>query len=301
VRVLGFVRAGDARGEDVLGRSNEILGECAQLAALIVQHDVHEVIVALPPDNEQLAKSLVPIVREQGVGLRIVPDVIELAATRATLENLDGIPVIRLRDSALNPLEQAEKRLLDIVVSGTLLLLLSPLLVLIAIAIRLDSPGPVLYRAPRVGRGGRVFMMYKLRSMVQDAERRRPDPPPSQPPGGLVFKLPGDPRVTRLGRFLRRTSVDELPQLVNVLRGDMTLVGPRPEQPWIVETYQPWQRRRLDVRPGMTGWWQVSGRDLPMNLHTEYDLYYLDNYSLSLDAKILVKTLWAVVHGRGAY
>jgi lipopolysaccharide/colanic/teichoic acid biosynthesis glycosyltransferase len=104
-----------------------------------------------------------------------------------------------------------------------------------------------------------------------------------------------------VGRFLRRTSLDELPQLFNVLRGDMTLVGPRPEQPFIVDTYHPWQRRRLEVRPGMTGWWQVNGRELPMNLHTEYDLYYLHNYSLGLDLKILAKTLWAIVHGRGAH
>jgi lipopolysaccharide/colanic/teichoic acid biosynthesis glycosyltransferase len=141
--------------------------------------------------------------------------------------------------------------------------------------------------------------MYKFRTMHEGAPV--PEPIELDQFGEPVYKGPGDPRVTGLGRLLRRTSMDELPQLVNVLRGDMSLVGPRPEQPFIVQSYRPWQRRRLEVRPGITGWWQVEGRDLPMHWHTDYDLYYIYNYSLALDIKILARTLWAVVHGRGAY
>jgi exopolysaccharide biosynthesis polyprenyl glycosylphosphotransferase len=298
-RLVGFIRAGESEGGPT--GPEGVLGDTDELTRLIVEHDVHEVIIALPPGNEQRTGALAPTLRELGVGLRIVPDLVELAATGATVESLDGVPVIRLRDTALSPPEQAEKRLVDIVLGATLLLALVPLMALIALAVRISSPGPALFRAQRVGQRGRLFTMYKFRSMVCDAEVQLPSVLTERAPGEAIYKVPNDPRVTRVGRFLRRTSLDELPQLFNVLRGDMTLVGPRPEQPFIVDTYRPWQRRRLEVRPGMTGWWQVNGRELPMNLHTEYDLYYLHNYSLGLDVKILAKTLWAIVHGRGAH
>ena len=298
-RLLGFVRAGESEGGSM--EPDGVLGDTDDLTRLIVEHDVQEVIIALPPGNEQRTAALAPTIRELGVGLRIVPDLVELAATGATVETVDRIPVIRLRDTALSPPEQAEKRLVDVVLSAVLLVAMAPLMALIALAVRVSSPGPVLFRALRVGQRGRLFTMYKFRSMASDAQERLPSVLTERAAGDAIYKVPDDPRVTRVGRFLRRTSLDELPQLFNVLRGDMTLVGPRPEQPFIVDTYHPWQRRRLEVRPGMTGWWQVNGRELPMNLHTEYDLYYLHNYSLGLDLKILAKTLWAIVHGRGAH
>jgi len=177
------------------------------------------------------------------------------------------------------------------------ILLLWPLMLVIALAIKLDSPGPVIFKQRRVGENGRVFTICKFRTMTMGSDYVR-----AARPGEEVHKVPDDPRVTRIGRFLRRWSLDELPNLFNVLKGDMSWVGPRPELLPIVDEYEPWQRQRLAVLPGMTGWWQVSGRsDLPLHLNTEYDLYYVRNYSIWLDLKILWKTIGAVLQGKGAY
>jgi len=187
------------------------------------------------------------------------------------------------------------------VATGLLLLVTWPLMLLIALLIRLDSPGPVLFNQPRVGENGRVFRMYKFRTMVADADQR-PPPQDFDADGRPKYKLAHDARITRMGRFLRQTSLDELPQFFNVLKGEMSLVGPRPEVQYIVEQYEPWQRQRLAVPPGITGWWQVNGRsDLPMHLNTHLDLYYIRNYSLWLDLKILWMTIGVVIRGQGAY
>ena len=171
---------------------------------------------------------------------------------------------------------------------------------LIALAIRLDSPGPVLFRQQRVGEGGRLFNMWKFRSMIEGADKQ--ERVRTVQDRQLLDKEPNDPRVTRVGRLLRRLSLDELPQLVNVLKGEMSLVGPRPELPWLVQQYEPWQRQRLAVPQGMTGWWQVNGRsDQPMYLHTEEDMFYIQNYSLLLDLQILWRTFASVFKGKGAY
>lgn len=194
------------------------------------------------------------------------------------------------------------KRAFDLVVAALLALAALPVMLAIAIAIKLDSPGPVLFLQQRVGEGGRLFTMYKFRSMVKDAEERQAEVNVRDERGRLIHKRPGDPRVTRLGRWLRRSSLDELPQLFNVLKGDMSLVGPRPEMPWIVAQYAPRQYRRFAVPQGLTGWWQVSGRaNKVMHLNTEDDLYYIDNYSLWLDIVILCKTLWVVLQRKGAH
>ncbi len=193
------------------------------------------------------------------------------------------------------------KRLLDIMVAGLLLIALLPLMLLIGIAVRLDSPGPVLFRQARVGRYGHTFDMLKFRTMRPDRRTRPGRPPAGIPERRQAHKTARDPRITPLGRFLRRTSLDELPQLWNVLRGDMSLVGPRPELPEIVSRYEPWQHIRHVVTPGITGWWQVS-RDGSCLMHeaTELDVYYVYHQSLRLDLLILARTLCAVVRGRGA-
>lgn len=191
------------------------------------------------------------------------------------------------------------KRTVDLVIASLVLLLLSLLLLLVAVAVRLDSPGPALYRQKRVGRDGRIFTIYKFRTMAQDAG-------PAvryfvSGDGTLRHKIHNDPRITRIGAVLRRASIDELPQLINILRGDMSLIGPRPELVEIVRNYQPWQHRRHSVRPGLTGWWQVCGRnDRPMEENTELDLYYIDHLSPGLDLKILLRTVKVVLTGRGA-
>jgi len=170
------------------------------------------------------------------------------------------------------------------------LILLSPVMIAASIAIKLDSPGPIFYGPWRVGENGRLFRMWKFRTMVEGADREQ------------HFKAKDDPRRTGIGAVLRRWSIDELPNVFNVLAGEMSLVGPRPEQPWIVERYEPWQRKRLAVPPGITGWWQVNGRsDLPLHENVEYDIFYIQNYSPLLDLLILWKTIPTVLRGKGAY
>ncbi|RPI33345.1 MAG: sugar transferase, partial [Chloroflexota bacterium] len=172
----------------------------------------------------------------------------------------------------------------------------------IALAIKLDSPGPVIFKQLRAGENGRLFWIYKFRSMVVDADKQLQDVIRYDDSGRMIHKLPGDPRITRVGHVLRRASLDELPQLINVLKGEMSLVGPRPELPMLVEQYEQWQRKRFAVPPGITGWWQVNGRsEKVMHLNTEDDLYYIQNYSILLDFQILVKTAWVVLRGKGAY
>jgi exopolysaccharide biosynthesis polyprenyl glycosylphosphotransferase len=193
--------------------------------------------------------------------------------------------------------------MLDLTVGVLALLFLWPVMLAVAILIRLDSPGPVLFRQKRVGWHGDTFTMYKFRSMVTGADQQM-DVVMDRTEDGRHFmrKTKDDPRVTRLGRLLRRWSLDELPQFLNVVKGNMSLVGPRPELPSLVREYEPWQRKRLAVPPGMTGWWQVSGRsDSPLALSTEADLYYVRNYSLFFDLQIIFRTVGAVVSGRGAY
>ena len=181
------------------------------------------------------------------------------------------------------------KRVLDLSLGIMLLLLLTPVLLIAAIAVRLDTPGSVIFRQERVGRNGERFMVYKLRTMTVDS-----------PTFGAKPKSFDDERVTKIGRILRRMSFDEVLQLLNVIRGDMSLVGPRPEQPFLVERYEEWQQERLTVLPGMTGWWQVNGRKQPMHDYVEEDLYYVQNQSFRLDLQILAKTLKVVMSGEGA-
>lgn len=206
------------------------------------------------------------------------------------------------RFSALSPYQRFAKRIFDLVIGFFLTLVALPVMALIAIAVKLDSPGPVFFTQQRVGEGGRLFAMYKFRSMIAGADAYRAEIVYHDPNGNVVHKHPDDPRVTRVGRILRRTSLDELPQLFNVLKGDMSLVGPRPELPWLVAQYANWQYARLTVPQGITGWWQINERaNRPMHLHTEDDLYYIQNYSFSLDVRILLKTLPAVVRRTGAF
>jgi len=182
------------------------------------------------------------------------------------------------------------------------LLISLPVMAVIAVFIKLDSPGPVIFKQQRVGENGRLFNMYKFRTMEPDAEAHHSDLIQTTPEGQIIHKFYDDPRVTQVGRYLRQLSLDELPQLINILKGDMSLVGPRPELPWLVETYEPWQRKRFEVPQGLTGWWQINGRaDRLMHENTEEDLYYIKNYSLWLDIQILWRTLKAVIDRRGAF
>ena len=194
------------------------------------------------------------------------------------------------------------KRVFDLFFGLFALTLALPLMVLSALLVFLEDGRPIIFRQKRVGKNGRLFEMLKIRTMVKDAEQLQSQVEKQDLDGNLIHKVQDDPRITRVGRVLRRFSLDELPQLINVLAGTMSLVGPRPEMPFLVDNYESWQRKRFAVPPGMTGWWQVTGRsDKPMHLHTEDDLYYIQNYSIGLDIQILFRTIWVVLLGKGSY
>ena len=283
------------RGLPILGRSEDV-GE------VVREERIDDVVLALPPQAHRRVNFIVAKLHELPVNIRIIPDYFSLALYRATASDFGGIPMINLRDPALNDYQRLVKRLFDLVVGGLLTLLAMPVMIIIAIAIKLDSPGPILFKQQRVGENGRLFDMYKFRSMVINAEALQEEINQVDEDGHLIHKVKDDPRVTRVGHFIRRWSLDELPQFLNVLKGDISLVGPRPEMPWLVEEYEIWQRKRFAVPQGITGWWQVNGRsDKMMHLHTDEDLYYIQNYSLWLDILILLKTPWVVLRGKGAY
>jgi exopolysaccharide biosynthesis polyprenyl glycosylphosphotransferase len=277
------------------------LGALSEVPELVQRLAVDEVIMALPASQYLAVEKLVYALLTLPVRVRLVPDYLRLVVVQSSLESLGGIPMIGLREPRISGVAWAVKRSFDIVATLLLVLVTWPAMVLIALAIRLDSRGPAIFSQERVGENGRLFKMYKFRTMWADADARGPQLG-FDAQGHPIYKWPNDVRVTRVGRLLRRTSLDEMPQFFNVLQGNMSLVGPRPEMRFLVERYDAWQRQRLAVPPGLTGWWQVNGRsNLPMHLNTQFDLYYIRNYSLWLDIKILWKTVWVVLRGQGAY
>jgi exopolysaccharide biosynthesis polyprenyl glycosylphosphotransferase len=239
--------------------------------------------------------------REQ-VRVRIVPDIFQMTLSHLDVEDLGGIPMIGVRDVSIGKGQMAFKRAMDVSISLGGLILLSPFFLLIALLIRLDSPGSVLFKQIRVGKGERLFACYKFRSMHAGADEEKERLQDQNEARGAFFKIRRDPRITRLGRLLRRGSLDELPQLFNVLMGHMSIVGPRPAPPSEVQRYQPWHKRRLEVSPGITGLWQVSGRsELTFDEMVLLDLYYIENWSPMLDIQIMLRTLPTVISGEGAY
>lgn len=301
LRLVGFLdddRAKEGkRFEDV-----PVLGQLESTCQMVKEHEVDEVVFALPLRAHHKLVNLVIDLQRLPVNVRVVPDFFDLAFFRATTEDFGGVPLINLREPAIDGYQRMVKRALDLIVGAILLVLVAPLMALIAVLIKLDSKGPAIFKQERVSENCKLFQMYKFRSMVPDAEERLDKVLTQTEDGKIIHKVENDPRVTRLGRFLRRTSLDELPQLFNVLKGEMSLVGPRPEMPWLVDRYEPWQLKRFAVPQGITGWWQVHGRsDRPMHLHTEDDLYYIQHYSLLLDIQILFMTIGAVLKRKGAY
>ncbi len=281
-----------------------VLGALSDLPYLAQEYHLQEIIFALPPAQQAALRSLVMALQTTPANLRMIPDIFDLVFLRASVEEFDGIPLIGLREPAIIGLDRLVKRLFDLVISALLLIVLAPLMIGVAVLIKLDSPGPVFFRQRRAGEGGRLFWMVKFRSMVDGAEQEEIGLLQKTAEGLPLFaKTPQDSRITGLGRFLRRISLDELPQLFNVLKGEMSLVGPRPELPGLVEMYEPWQRNRFAVPQGMTGWWQVNGRmkRADSRQRIEDDLFYIRNYSLWLDLRILWKTVQAVIYGEGAY
>jgi len=279
-----------------------VMGTIDDVVLVVRERGIEEVWVALPLRAYARLDDLVEALDEYAVRIYIVPDYSTHALVRAQAEVFAGLPVIGLREGVIDDASLMIKRMFDMVLTISSLLVALPLMGLIALAIKLDSTGPALFRQERVGENGALFGMWKFRTMVRDAESRQDEVLEVMDDGRVLHKHEDDPRVTRVGRFLRRYSLDELPQLFNVLSGEMSLVGPRPEMPWLVDKYEHWQRQRFAVPQGITGWWQINDRsDKPMHLNTEDDLYYVYNYSLWLDVIILLRTPWSVLRGRGAF
>jgi exopolysaccharide biosynthesis polyprenyl glycosylphosphotransferase len=300
-RIVGFVDDNPDKGQTDIGRF-KALGALENLPMLIEAEAVDEVIITLPWMYHRKILSIVRECERRKVSARIVPDLFQMSLSQVNVDDLGGIPLVGVREVGFNQWARLVKRGMDILGAVIGFTFGAPFWGLIALAIRLDSPGPVIFHQTRVGTGGKQFEVYKFRSMREGAEAELEKLSGLNEAEGHFFKIRDDPRKTRVGRFLRRTSLDELPQLWNVLRGEMSLVGPRPPTPDEVADYQEWHKRRLDGRPGMTGLWQVSGRSLLSFDETVLlDVYYIENWSLWLDFKILLRTVPAVLFGNGAY
>ena len=299
--VVGFLDDNPERGLRNLGPFTA-LGPLENLPEVLKDHLVDEVIVTLPWQYHRRIISVLDQCERQGKRARVVPDVLQMSLDRVDVEVLDGIPLLGVKYVAIAGPRFALKRGLDLVLGSVAMLVLLPIMGLLALLVRIDSLGPVLFIQQRIGKNGIPFTTYKFRSMVVEAESLRADLTALNEADGPLFKIKNDPRMTRVGRYLRRFSLDELPQIFNVLLGDMSLVGPRPALPEEVGEYEPWHRKRLEVLPGITGLWQVSGRsDLGFDEMMLLDIYYVENWSPLLDVNIMLRTIPKVVLGKGAY
>jgi exopolysaccharide biosynthesis polyprenyl glycosylphosphotransferase len=279
-----------------------VLGSVSQLGQILDDNVIDEVIFAVPRERLASVEGAFRLCQEQGAGARVCLDLFEVSGARVALGELDGLPMLSFSRAPTDEVALLVKRAFDVVTSAAALLAFSPVLLATALAVKLESPGPVFFRQVRVGKNGRPFRMYKFRSMHVDAEARLESLRAQNEATGPVFKMRNDPRVTSVGRFIRRTSIDELPQFLNVLFGEMSVVGPRPPVPAEVRQYQRWQRRRLSVKPGITCTWQVSGRsNISFDQWMALDLEYIDTWSLWQDIRICFRTVPAVLLSRGAH
>lgn len=303
LKLLGLVRERPASSEaGTTAGGLPVLGSLDDFPTVLTSLPVDEVILAVDRGDIEKLEDVFLLCEEMGVKTRLILDFFPHVFAKVELEEFDGTPLLTFSTTPEETGALVVKRFVDVSLAAGLGLVCLPFAALLAALIKVTSHGPVLFRQVRCGLNGRPFTFYKLRTMVEDAEERLSEVAHLNEHDGPVFKSARDPRVTRFGRFLRRFSLDEIPQLWNVLKGEMSLVGPRPPLPDEVARYEKWQRRRLSMKPGLTGLWQVSGRsDLPsFDQWMELDLAYIDNWSLTLDAKILLRTIPTVLIGRGA-
>jgi len=280
----------------------QVLSKISKAKEIIRSQRIEEVVFATTQLPYQKILDIITECEVLKVSFKIVPGILEIIASRVNIEEVGGIPLISVSEIGLKGFAAAFKRSVDLVASGTLLIVLSPFFLLFSVLIRLDSKGPVFFSQERVGKDGKIFKMNKFRSMIEGADELILQMEKLSETEGHIFKIKEDPRMTRMGRWMRRLSVDEWPQLLNVLMGEMSLVGPRPPLPREVEKYSPWHGKRLRVAPGITGLWQVSGRSLlPFEDMVRLDIYYIENWSLWLDIKILFRTIPVVLTASGAY
>lgn len=308
-RLVGY--AGDAQRGDSITVATERgmltcprLGGVDQIGELVQRHRVDEVVVVDDRTSSISVADVIEQCRGAVVQLRVVPDLLQISLDRVDFSDINGVPTIGIRDASIRGWNAIMKRFIDVSCATLLVILGAIPMVIIAILIKRDSPGPVFYTQTRIGQYGEPFTIFKFRCMVTNADRMWVDmvKAAEKPDGGLWFKDPEDPRITRVGKTLRRFSIDELPQLFNVLRGDMSIIGPRPPLPVEVAEYDEWHLQRLLVRPGLTGLWQVNGRsDLAFDEMVRLDLYYAENWTPWMDMNIILRTIPAVLMGRGAY
>lgn len=296
LRIIGMVHTGGSRPKEATGN---VLGSMDDVLRIVSEHVVDDVFFTVTPHELPALKDIIDGLQEQGIRTRIALDLLPPAHTKVDLEYLDGRPVVTLSPAPSNFLLLLFKRAYDFSIGAALLVISLPVMLILAMLIKATSSGSVLYRQTRCGLNGRRFTMYKLRTMVADADQRKRELEHLNTMDGPAFKVRSDPRITPLGHYLRKFSLDELPQFWNVVRGDMSLVGPRPLEE--KEPYTRRQRRRLSMKPGITCLWQISGRnDLDFNRWMELDLEYIDTWSPRLDFVILLKTIPAVLSRRGA-
>ncbi|MGA2887866.1 MAG: sugar transferase [Terracidiphilus sp.] len=283
------------------GTSGDVVGSLDTLFQNARKHFVDEVFFTTPCEQRGVVKDVLEQARAHGVDLRVVPDMYDGLAWNSPVEYIGQFPTIPLHRGHVPEIALVLKRLLDMLLSSLILIFISPVLLAIAIAVKLDSPGPVFYLSERIGKKARVFRCIKFRTMVRDAEKRRAGVMHMNERDGVLFKVTNDPRITNVGRFLRKYSLDELPQFFNVLHGDMSIVGPRPPIASEVREYQLSHLRRLDVTPGITGLWQVQARQDPsFDSYISLDVAYIENWSLWLDLKIILRTIGVVLAGTGS-
>jgi exopolysaccharide biosynthesis polyprenyl glycosylphosphotransferase len=292
----GVAKLGSAERRSVNAKA---IGHKDELCDVVRAHFIDEILVFLP-ENREVVKNLIVQARKSGISLRVVPDSYDGLALGAPIEQLGPFPAIQIHEKSIPVFGLILKRSFDVIGSGLALLLCLPISVLVALVIHLDSAGPILYRSERIGRKGRTFTCYKFRTMVQNADALKDRLRELNERDGVLFKIAKDPRVTGVGRFLRRYSLDEIPQFWNVFNGDMSVVGPRPSIPGEYRQYELDHLKRLHVSPGITGLWQVEARTDPsFESYINLDTHYVDNWSVWLDFKILLKTVAVVVAGTG--
>ncbi|HEX2121566.1 MAG TPA: sugar transferase, partial [Thermoanaerobaculia bacterium] len=303
-KILGFVSDGHRLSNG--WARYRIYGNVPDLKRILetneITEPIDEVVFAVTRKKLDEMKQIFLMCEELGIRTRVAMNIFQNRVARMEIEELEGVPFLTFTTTPSNETQLALKRALDVVVSLLVLALAFPLISIAAVAIKLSSPGSVLFKQRRIGLNGRMFTLYKFRTMIEDAHARRDEVAHLNEMSGPAFKAKDDPRVTPVGRWLRKFSLDELPQLWNVLKGDMSLVGPRPPIPEEVASYHRWHRRRLSMKPGLTCLWQISGRNeiADFDRWMKLDLQYIDNWSPSLDMKILLRTIPAVLTGKGA-
>ena len=299
--LVGFLDDNPAKNQTDIGRF-QALGPLNNFRVILQNHGIDTAIICLPWKSHRTVAHMLYVCEQSGIKAQIVPNFFQLTKNQMQVERLDSIPLITTRSVSIAGWNLFIKRALDVTVATAILIVGLPFAALISLAIYCSSPGPIVYSQTRIGRNGQPFKIYKFRSMIADAEAQLEKMADLNEASGPLFKMRDDPRRTPLGRILRRFSMDELPNLINVLRGEMSLVGPRPNVPEEVAQYKDWHRKRLSVSPGMTGMWQVSGRsDLTFDEMVLLDIYYAENWSLTLDLGIMMRTIPKVLGGEGAY